>query len=1631
MGDYEIKDDDLVNISVREMTVQEKKLLMETGSENGCKSTTHIWRIEQDYPNQCQLFSNLKVVAIALGNDHVLLLTNDKKIYTQGLNTYGQLGIGDIEDHSERLCYLKSLEGLDVKSICCGANHNFVICKDGSVYAWGDSRKGQCGLGILGIINTPTKLRFSKSLNTGDSTLSDNIPKIRKVGCGELYTIMIDFQGCVWCCGSGEVVGHTSNNQECVANPIIVKKIQYKKAFNLASGENHCIIVTHDDFEESHFNLGGPNYRTVSVSNSYYSGSNHDLSTASKIPFLHSMFYSSKNDEDDHNLIRRSMRRSHSDPQVDVHSNRLRSTDPDSFVSELDLRVLSRHNTLKETNRNLALHGLPTFQENIIQQSENDHTLSSNVQESSSCFFSALDVNSSSATPIMNASTSSINSYISSEKSDDVASSTIFSGRKSLFEDDDKSFIKKGSIGLSQRSMTNIRSGIALFHLIDNEEDNVKGSTNTEVWSWGKNTYGQLGLGDLSNRCEPTLINKLKGKNIIQVTAGSDHSIALTAHGQVYSWGDNTYGQLTHSNTLIQLPKKVKALVGIHVWDIAAGRNFSLFMGDVSRSKTEVFYCGELDPLKMCRSISHPVIKVPTSSKKRNENWWRLSRRSKKIGKDASVDVHIRKFTHFENEELVRSVYANDFCFGCITEKMSSNSVVGTIYKFSRAERLFFQQLTIIQKAIIDPLISSESWGQITKLVGGEALLHIVDSFVDLLNATSTELSQLTEVIRWSLPTKELFSYLFSDSFRAVYDRYSICYSDALAVGLLHVCNKAASSIISKNKSIAKDLEKNLALSPASFENLLKAPLMRCHVFSDIAKQVASFFKTSSEYDHLQEVYLRWLSFSEKNTKRMISANVTRKYWDEFHKKLTEVLRDPKRRVLKSSKDDPLSLSRASRLSSHSYILCNDVFVHVQFNRSFQVFPLITLWADSVPDSNQVQNGIQITSPEESFVLSAGTPDGKISWLKDLNQAIASCLSACSSHSLDVDAVNSQSGLLTAAAAREATYVYVNHLKYKHAHYKGMWLKGYPHGRGKMSWEDGTYYEGEFIHGLFYGYGQMKWPQTALNLMEKMYEGEWFEGMMFGYGKMKYGQFEEYIGHFRDGLRHGHGMLKTLVPKNTLETVYIGDWVNDVKQGYGVLDYVIRGEKYMGMWVNDQRQGYGVVVTVDGVYYEGKFVQNKLVGRGILLSEDETCYEGEFTADMLLNGKGVLTLPNGDFIDGTFFGNWGESIKVNGTFSKFSNPLKPSGIDAGRTNLLESTSFAIDANMKWSSLFQECFSAFGCHDGNKDVDPESAWRCADNAVQKNLGSSIDIRLQVFPHDVFQLKKKNYKDYMKIATNLKELQDFLSKIFDTPGHPLNLLVDGLVDVYRATYVGVGAHRRLLPHAVAEAKSYVSRVFNVLRVLFPDLHDEEFVLLSNDSADGVLETAINSVSLLHPLLLPRLYPPLFTLYALQTEKSDALYTEKLYYLNKRGDIALLSFLGLNRSFWLMSEKYLSGNKSSQSIENERPYVSAIEMLERISTTYSPMGKIEIIRRTFGKIHEAINEHYKGQKKPVLSMDDLFPLFQYIVIRTRVPHLGSEIKFIEDLVDQATLVGEAGHMITTLSACYFQIQQERDRD
>jgi len=64
------------------------------------------------------------------------------------------------------------------------------------------------------------------------------------------------------------------------------------------------------------------------------------------------------------------------------------------------------------------------------------------------------------------------------------------------------------------------------------------------LWAWGSNQSGLqagwLGDGTMTSRRSPTRIID----NIICVSAGSYHSMAIAADGSLWAWGDNTYGQL-------------------------------------------------------------------------------------------------------------------------------------------------------------------------------------------------------------------------------------------------------------------------------------------------------------------------------------------------------------------------------------------------------------------------------------------------------------------------------------------------------------------------------------------------------------------------------------------------------------------------------------------------------------------------------------------------------------------------------------------------------------------------------------------------------------------------------------------------------------------------------------------------------------------------------------------------------------------------------------------------------------------------------------------------------------------------------------------------------------------------------
>lgn len=77
------------------------------------------------------------------------------------------------------------------------------------------------------------------------------------------------------------------------------------------------------------------------------------------------------------------------------------------------------------------------------------------------------------------------------------------------------------------------------------------------VWTWGANAAGQLGHGDLQARFAPQHL-PLPHK-VIAVAAGATHSLALDARGRLWGWGSNQVGQLDSrwKKTFVSAPARI------------------------------------------------------------------------------------------------------------------------------------------------------------------------------------------------------------------------------------------------------------------------------------------------------------------------------------------------------------------------------------------------------------------------------------------------------------------------------------------------------------------------------------------------------------------------------------------------------------------------------------------------------------------------------------------------------------------------------------------------------------------------------------------------------------------------------------------------------------------------------------------------------------------------------------------------------------------------------------------------------------------------------------------------------------------------------------------------------------------
>ncbi len=102
-------------------------------------------------------------------------------------------------------------------------------------------------------------------------------------------------------------------------------------------------------------------------------------------------------------------------------------------------------------------------------------------------------------------------------------------------------------------SLLSLSSGETVISLTSGSYNTSVVTSTNRILVWGRNDNGQVGKGTTTNVYSPTDItgqfNLAVEETITQVSLGGYHSAVLTSNGRIFTWGDNSNGQLGDGTT--------------------------------------------------------------------------------------------------------------------------------------------------------------------------------------------------------------------------------------------------------------------------------------------------------------------------------------------------------------------------------------------------------------------------------------------------------------------------------------------------------------------------------------------------------------------------------------------------------------------------------------------------------------------------------------------------------------------------------------------------------------------------------------------------------------------------------------------------------------------------------------------------------------------------------------------------------------------------------------------------------------------------------------------------------------------------------------------------------------------------
>ncbi|KAJ8000717.1 hypothetical protein DPEC_G00183250 [Dallia pectoralis] len=199
----------------------------------------------QTIPALVHSLTGVPVTQIAAGGTHTLALTLSGQVYCCGANRAGQLGLNRLDEKGRfNICAVPALRNLGVSFISCGQAHTAVLTKDEQVFTFGEGSRGQLGH------NTTVNELLPKHVKGLDGLVS-------QIACGSHHTLVLGTAGQLWAFGSG-VKGQlgTGNTEDSLQPTSIFLSGALGGASNavhndmkISAGFNSNFIYTTKNFE--------------------------------------------------------------------------------------------------------------------------------------------------------------------------------------------------------------------------------------------------------------------------------------------------------------------------------------------------------------------------------------------------------------------------------------------------------------------------------------------------------------------------------------------------------------------------------------------------------------------------------------------------------------------------------------------------------------------------------------------------------------------------------------------------------------------------------------------------------------------------------------------------------------------------------------------------------------------------------------------------------------------------------------------------------------------------------------------------------------------------------------------------------------------------------------------------------------------------------------------------------------------------------------------------------------------------------------------------------------------------------------------------------------------------------------